>query len=234
MLFHDNTARGSRDRSNIIYSPPTPVEMADMFMPLSKDELPEPFTRTEGPMGMDILYNDGVIMVGPQSQGEAQARAGFDGRVDRGRFVIYDRNEYNLAVTENRNPDPAGYVVATTTQDGKFDALIDIKLDKNVRSKGLGTKVVHSMLHDGLNGEIHVKDIMSSAKKFWKKIGVEDFKPYKDSGYKTRTEGVMRLKRGPIKLRGFRDENSYMPASEAGDDDPEISRYGRRRVQFLR
>ncbi|MDB4786290.1 hypothetical protein OAG36_01000, partial [bacterium] len=189
-----------------------PVEQ--MFMPLSKDELPEPFTRTEGPMGMDILYNDGVIMVGPQSQGEAPARAGFDGRVDRGRFVIYDRNEYNLAVTENRNPDPAGYVVATTTQDGKFDALIDIKLDKNVRSKGLGTKVVHSMLHDGLNGEIHVKDIMSSAKKFWKKIGVEDFKPFKDSGYKTRTEGVMRLKRGPIKLRGFRDENSYMPALE--------------------
>ena len=54
--IHDNTARGSRDRSNTIYSPPTQAEMADMFMPLSKEELPEPFTRTEGPMGMDILY----------------------------------------------------------------------------------------------------------------------------------------------------------------------------------
>jgi len=34
--IHDNTARGSRDRSNTIYSPPTQAEMADFFMPASE------------------------------------------------------------------------------------------------------------------------------------------------------------------------------------------------------
>ena len=40
-----------------------------MFMPLSKDELPEPFTRTEGPMGMDILYAHPVLVFGEKDRG---------------------------------------------------------------------------------------------------------------------------------------------------------------------
>ena len=66
-----------------------------MFMPLSKDELLEPLKREDGPFGLDILYNDSVILVGPQYYKRSTCPYWLYGRVGRGRFVVYDRNECN-------------------------------------------------------------------------------------------------------------------------------------------
>lgn len=211
------------------YDPGAHVDPGAMFMPADIKKS-QPLQREAGPpmLGVDFLYNDKVVLVGPYPMGRAPHRASEIKRkpskpgvirlssqsvepIMRGRFNIYERKEFDKANAENAHIEPHGYVEGSITDDGFFDALIDIRINKGVQKKGLGTDVVHSMAHHALDGELLIKDIQASAKKFWKKIGSEDFKPFTESGYKTRTEAKLRAPGPTRSYRPKKDSSMLMP-----------------------
>lgn len=160
------------------------------FMPDPGDN--KPFQMAPGPLGLNYYHNDKVILFGPMHEGMAPHRS--KDPISRAKFQIFDMENYKKMNAQGKTvTDSDGYVVASLTDEGHFDSLIDIRINKGTQKKGLGTSVVHSMLNHALDNELRIKDIQGSAKKFWQKIGSEDFKPFLESGYKTRTEAIMKL-----------------------------------------
>ena len=200
------------------YDPGAHIDSKAMFMPADiKDS--QPLQRQPGPqmLGVDFFYNDKVVLIGPYPVGRAPARNEKSEPIMRGRFQIFERSEFDKANAKREQISEHGYVEGSITDDGFFDALIDIRINKGVRKKGLGTDVVHSLAHHALDGEMLVKDIQASAKKFWQKIGSEDFKPFTESGYKTRTEAKLKAPGATRSLRPTDDQGMLMP-----DDQGEL------------
>lgn len=131
--------------------------------------------------GLIAAQNNEVALVGGMRSGNSGPGE------TRAKFMIYDTQEMDALINKGMQPQDAqkesesGFVELYLKDGDKFDvsALVNIEVDKDKQGKGLGTKVVQSLI-DSKEGSLDIIDIQPTSFPFWNKMGVDNWSTRRD------------------------------------------------------